>query len=114
MLADGRDVAAQRQHLVAGRHDVVGGDVVTHLDDHLGLEVFGQRVEIGKRHDIRAGDDLHCAASSGGSGKMMLESSSRYCSGFCTPGQGMQFPQVARIGDHTASPDAAAVSGEQR
>ena len=38
MLADGRNVAAQWQHLVAGRHDMVGRNVVAQLDNNLSLQ----------------------------------------------------------------------------
>jgi hypothetical protein len=31
MLTDRRYIRAQRQHLGAGRHDVVGGDIIAHL-----------------------------------------------------------------------------------
>ena len=54
------------------------------------------------------------SASSGDSGKMMPESSTRYFSGLLTPGQVMVLPRSRGSVITPASPDAAAVSGEQR
>ena len=55
-----------------------------------------------------------CPASSVESGKMMLESSSTYRSGFCTSGHGSSSPSFRGSVMTPCTPAAAAVSGEKR
>ena len=49
----------------AGGHDVVGGDLVPHLDGHIAVQILLQR-RIGRRSaDVRATEDLHPTAVGG-------------------------------------------------
>ncbi len=58
MLGDSRDVRAQRQNLRPGRHDVVGRDIVLHLEEHHSLYVGRQLFADRQRLDIRPADDF--------------------------------------------------------
>ena len=53
------DVGAERQDLRARRHDVVGGDVVAHLEQRLHLKALRQSVCHREFLDVRAAQDLH-------------------------------------------------------
>ena len=59
ILGDSRDIGAQRQNLCAGRHDVVGGDVVADLECNAGLDGFSQRLVYRERLDVRTAEDLN-------------------------------------------------------
>lgn len=54
-----RDVRAVRQDLCPGGHDVVGRDVVAHLEHELRRERVGKRLALREGTDVRSAQDLH-------------------------------------------------------
>ena len=52
------DVAPEGQDARAGRHDLVGRDVVADLEQDRALDAVGQRLEVGQGRDVRALDEL--------------------------------------------------------
>jgi hypothetical protein len=60
--ADGWNIAAVRQHLLARGHDFIRRDIVAELDQHWPLEAVGQWLKRRQRLDIRAFDQLHVPA----------------------------------------------------
>ena len=58
-VGDLGDIAAERQHLGAGGHDVVGGDVVAHFQQHRQRHAVLRHHGLGQRLDIGAAQDLH-------------------------------------------------------
>ena len=59
MFAELGNIAAEGQQVAAAGHDMVGGDIILHLQQHLAGKAVRQRVCLGEGLDIGAADDLH-------------------------------------------------------
>ena len=70
VLGDFRNVGAQRQDLCTCGHDMIGGDIVVHLQrDFAGNLVF-QRVRLGEGLDVRSAQNLHLVGVRLGGGQL--------------------------------------------
>ena len=68
-VAQVRDIAAVRQQLGVAGHDMVGGDIILHLQQHLaGYRVF-QVVSQWERFDVRPADNFHLVLFAFGYGR---------------------------------------------
>ena len=70
MLGDFRDVGTQGQDLRACGHDMVGGDIVVHLERNLADNLVFQRMRLGEGLDIRPAQDFHLVGVRLGCGQL--------------------------------------------
>ena len=59
MLRNRRDIGAQGEDFRPGGHNMVGRDIVPHLEEHRRVDGFGHRRGLGEGLDIGAADDFH-------------------------------------------------------
>ena len=65
-VADGGNITPERQYTVAGRHNVIGGNIVSHFQKYLALPCLRYRETLGKAgYWVLAGPHTDCPASSG-------------------------------------------------
>lgn len=79
MLRNGRDIRTQRQDLCPRWHDVIGGDVVTDLQQHLSLDAVRQLCGLGERLNVRAAfhrDGVHLLFRRGSDNHVIVDQES--------------------------------------
>lgn len=111
MLRNGGDIGTQGQDFGPGGHDVVGGDIVPHLEQHRRFHRLGQGRGFGEGLDVGAADDfhrVHIGLIGRGHDHIVVDEEAL--------GQGDDggLAQGAGIGQHAGRAEAAATSGLTR